>query len=67
MDDYANKFQRLQRKTDANGRMPIANVVRQFLTGLNLTMAPMVYATAPATLQAVIDTAKQYEAGFMMT
>ena len=62
-----NKFQRLQRKTVANGRTPIANVVRQFLTGLNPTMAPMVYATAPATLQAAIDTAKRYEAGFMMT
>src|SRR6266498_1607359 len=30
-------------------------------------MAPMVYATAPATLQVAIDTAKRYEAGFMMT
>ena len=30
-------------------------------------MAPMVYVTASATLQAAIDTAKQYEAGFMMT
>src|SRR6266511_2859706 len=30
-------------------------------------MAPMVYVTAPATLQAAIDTAKRYEAGFMMT
>src|SRR6266498_2156101 len=67
VDDYANKFQRLQRKTDANGKTPIANVVRQFLTGLNPTMAPMVYATALVTLQAAIDTAKQYEAGFMMT
>ncbi len=27
----------------------------------------MVYATAPATLQAAIDTAKRYKAGFMMT
>src|SRR6266542_3650767 len=27
----------------------------------------MVYATIPATLQAAIDTAKRYEAGFMMT
>ena len=27
----------------------------------------MVYATAPATLQAAIDTAKRYEAGFMIT
>jgi len=27
----------------------------------------MVYATAPAILQAAIDTAKRYEAGFMMT
>jgi len=27
----------------------------------------MVYAMAPATLQAAIDTAKQYEVGFMMT
>src|SRR6266540_172358 len=67
VDDYVNKFQRLQRKTDANRRTPIANVVWQFLTGLNPTMAPMVYATAPATLQAAIDTAKRYEAGFKMT
>ena len=67
MDDYANKFQRLQRKTDANGRTPITNVVQQFLTGLNPTMVPMVYATAPAILQAAIDTAKWYEAGFMIT
>ena len=42
-------------------------MVRQFLTGLNPTMAPMVYATAPVTLQEAIDTAKRYEAGFMMT
>ena len=27
----------------------------------------MVYAIAPATLQAAIDTAKRYEAGFTMT
>src|SRR6266540_1315928 len=27
----------------------------------------MVYVTAPVTLQATIDTAKRYEAGFMMT
>src|SRR6266508_735695 len=67
VDDYTNKFQRLQRKTDANGRTPIANVIQQFLTGLNPTMAPIVYATASAILQAAIDTAKRYEAGFMMT
>ena len=30
-------------------------------------MALMVYATASVTLQVAIDTAKQYEAGFMMT
>src|SRR6266498_1236785 len=34
-DDYTNKFQRLQRKIDANRRTPIVNVVQQFLTGLN--------------------------------
>ena len=67
VDDYANKFQRLQQKTDVNRRTPIANVVRQFLTGLNPTMAPMVYATASVTLQVAIDTAKRYEVGFMMT
>ncbi len=67
VDDYANKFQRLQRKTDAIGRTLIANVIRQFLTGLNPIMAPMVYATAPATLQAAIDIAKRYKAGFTMT
>src|SRR6266542_4488574 len=52
---------------DANERTPIANVVRQFLTRLNPTMAPMMYVMILATLQAAIDTAKQYEAGFMMT
>ena len=52
------KFQRLQRKTDTNERTPIANVVQQFLTGLNPTIAPMVYAMVPAMLQAAIDTAK---------
>src|SRR6266542_850301 len=67
VDDYANKFQRLRQKTDANERTPIANVVQQFLTELNPTMALMVYAIASATLQAAIDTAKRYEAGFMMT
>src|SRR6266511_3818474 len=51
VDDYANKFQRLQRKTDANERTPIANVVRQFLTELNPIIAFMVYAIAPVTLQ----------------
>ena len=30
-------------------------------------MVPIVYVTALATLQAAIDTAKRYEAGFMMT
>ena len=29
-------------------------------------MAPMVYVTASVTLQATIDTAKRYEAGFMI-
>jgi len=67
VNDYASKFQRLQRKTDVTGRTPIANVVWQFLTELNLTMTPMMYATALATLQATIDIAKQYEVGFMMT
>ena len=27
VDDYANKFQRLQQKTDTTGRIPIANVI----------------------------------------
>ncbi len=30
-------------------------------------MALIVYVTAPVTLQVAVDTAKQYEAGFMMT
>src|SRR6266498_5801381 len=58
VDDYANKFQRLQRKTDANGRTSITNVIQQFLIRLNPTMAPMVYAIALVILQAAVDTAK---------
>src|SRR6266542_1322549 len=46
VDDYANKFQRLQRKTDATGRTLIAIVVQQFWIRLNLTMVLMVYTTA---------------------
>ncbi len=41
--------------------------MRQFLTGLNPAMTPMVYATVSATLQAAINIAKWYETGFMMT
>ena len=67
MDDYANKFQKLQWKTNATGRTSIANIVQQFLIGLNLAMIFMVYATASATLQVTIDTAKWYEVEFMMT
>ncbi len=67
MDDYANKFQKLQWKTDVAGRISVANIIWQFLIGFNLTMASMIYATALATLQAAIDIAKQYEARFMMT
>ncbi len=50
---------------NTTGRTPIANVIWQFLTGLNPTMALMVYATTPATLQAAIDTAKRYEVRFI--
>ncbi len=67
MDNYANKFQKLQWKTDVVERIPVANIVWQFLTGLNPAMALMVYTTVPATLQTAIDTAKQYKAEFMIT
>ncbi len=67
MDDYANKFQKLQRKTDTMGRTSVANIVQQFLIELNPVMASIVYVTASITLQVAIDMAKRYEVEFMMT
>ncbi len=39
----------------------------QFLIGFNPAIASMVYATTSVTLQVVIDIAKWYEVGFIMT
>ena len=67
MNNYANKFQKLQWKTNVAERIPVANIVWQFLIGFNPAITPMVYAIALATLQAAIDTVKWYKAGFMIT
>ena len=44
--------------------MPVANTIRQFLSGLNLTIAPLVYASGPANLDAAVNTAKSIKAGY---
>src|SRR6266508_4084299 len=44
VEEYGNRFKRLQKKVDPKNGTPAANTIQQFLSGLNPTIAPIVYA-----------------------
>jgi len=67
VEEYGNRFKRLQKKVDPNNGTPAANTIRQFLSGLNPTIAPIVYASTPGNLNAAVDAAKSIEAGYKIT
>jgi len=52
---------------DPNNGTPAANTIRQFLSGLNLTITPIVYASTPGNLNAAVEAAKSIEAEYKIT
>ena len=67
VEEYGNRFKKLQKKVDPNNGIPVANMIRQFLSGLNPTIALIVYASTPGNLNAAVDAAKSIEAGYKIT
>src|SRR6266540_6673443 len=67
VEEYSNRFKKLQKKVDPNNGTPVANTIRQFLSGLNPAIAPIVYASTPGNLNAAVETAKSIEAGYKIT
>src|SRR6266511_354981 len=67
VEEYGNRFKRLQKKVDPNNGTLAANTIRQFLSGLNLTIALIVYVSGLENLVAAVETAKSIEAGYKIT
>ncbi len=42
-------------------------MIRQYMAGINLSIALLVYAKEPVTLQAAVDVTKSIEVGFRIT
>jgi len=49
---------------DSNNRILIVNTFHQFLSKLNSTIIPLVYASIPANLDEAVNTAKSIEVGY---
>ena len=67
VEEYGNRFKKLQKKVDPNNGIPAANTIWQFLSELNLTIALIVYASTPENLNAAVEAAKSIEAGYKIT
>ncbi len=67
VEEYSNRFKKLHKKVDPNNETPVANTIQQFLSGLNLTIALMVYTSGSINLDAAVNTAKSIEAGYNIT
>ncbi len=67
VEEYGNCFKKLQKKVDPNNRTPAANTIWQFLSRLNPTIAPIVYASGPENLAATVETAKSIKAEYKIT
>ena len=50
-----------------NAATPIANVICQYMTGINPNIVPLVYVKGLVILQVAVDAAKSIEAGFRIT
>ncbi len=64
VEEYGNHFKKLQKKVNSNNETPAANTIRQFLSGLNLTIAPIVYTSGLENLAAVVEIVKSIEAEY---
>ena len=63
MDD----FQKLNAKVDSARNLPAAVVLKKFIRNLNPKIAPLVYTSNPANLNATIDTATRIATGMEMS
>ncbi len=64
VEEYSNRFKKLHKKVDPNNRIPAANTICQFLSGLNPMIASMVYASDLGNLDTAINMTKSIEAGY---
>jgi len=64
VEEYSNRFKKFQKKVDLNNGTSAANTIRQFLSGLNLAIALMVYISRPENLAIAVETVKSIEAGY---
>ena len=67
VEEYDNCFKKLHKKVDLNNRTPVANTLCQFLSGLNLTIALLVYVSGLIDLNTVVNTTKSIKAGYKIT
>jgi len=67
VEEYGNRFKKLQKKVDLNNGMSAANTIWQFLSGLNPTIAPIVYVSRPENLATTVEIAKNIEAVYKIT
>ncbi len=67
IEEYSNRFKKLNKKVDPNNRTLAANIIWQFLSGLNPTIAPMVYTSRPENLDITVNTAKSIEVRYKIT
>jgi len=67
VEEYSNRFKKLQKKVDLTNGISVANTIRQFLSGLNPTIVSMVYTNRSENLAAAVETAKSIEAGYKIT
>jgi len=67
VEEYGNRFKKLNKKVDPNNGMLAANTIWQFLSRLNSTITLIVYASGPENLAAAFETAKSIEAGYKIT
>ena len=67
VEEYSNRFKKFHKNVDPNNGTPAANTIRQFLSGLNPTIALLVYVSGPANLDVTVNTAKSIEVEYKIT
>ena len=64
VEEYSNRFKKLNKKVDPNNGTLTVNTIRQFLSRLNLAIVLMVYASGPENLIVAVEIVKSIEARY---
>ena len=67
IEEYSDEFLRLLHKIDPNTALPVPMIIKKYIRGLNPKIAPLIYASNPATLGAAMDEATRLATGFELT